>query len=162
MLTEQILYDILYECSTRAHKMREWLSGGAPPCQGGGRGFESRLALLFFTGDESSPVFILFQQEEFFSISLFVSPSNFFAKPSKSAFSSNCRQRNFVLTYLSQPSLVCDFCPSNQRFAYSFLQIPPYDGHPCLRLYPSHYRANFGLIPVRNVRRRAHNTKNRR
>ena len=37
--------------------MREWLSGGAPPCQGGGRGFESRLALLFFTGDESSPVF---------------------------------------------------------------------------------------------------------
>lgn len=25
--------------------MREWLSGGAPPCQGGGRGFESRLAL---------------------------------------------------------------------------------------------------------------------
>ena len=28
--------------------MREWLRGGAPPCQGGGRGFESRLALLFF------------------------------------------------------------------------------------------------------------------
>ena len=27
--------------------MREWLSGGAPPCQGGGRGFESRLALFF-------------------------------------------------------------------------------------------------------------------
>ena len=26
--------------------MREWLSGGAPPCQGGGRGFDSRLALL--------------------------------------------------------------------------------------------------------------------
>jgi hypothetical protein len=26
--------------------MREWLRGGAPPCQGGGRGFESRLALL--------------------------------------------------------------------------------------------------------------------
>ena len=25
--------------------MREWLRGGAPPCQGGGRGFESRLAL---------------------------------------------------------------------------------------------------------------------
>ncbi len=25
--------------------MREWLSGGAPPCQGGGRGFDSRLAL---------------------------------------------------------------------------------------------------------------------
>ena len=27
--------------------MREWLSGGAPPCQGGGRGFDSRLALSF-------------------------------------------------------------------------------------------------------------------
>ena len=26
--------------------MREWLRGGAPPCQGGGRGFESRLALF--------------------------------------------------------------------------------------------------------------------
>ena len=25
--------------------MREWLSGGASPCQGEGRGFESRLAL---------------------------------------------------------------------------------------------------------------------
>ena len=27
---------------------REWLRGGAPPCQGGGRGFESRLALFCF------------------------------------------------------------------------------------------------------------------
>ena len=26
-------------------KLREWLSGGAPPCQGGGRGFDPRLAL---------------------------------------------------------------------------------------------------------------------
>ncbi len=25
--------------------MREWLSGGAPPCQGGGRGVDPRLAL---------------------------------------------------------------------------------------------------------------------
>ena len=38
----------------------------------------------------------------------------------------------------------------------SFLQIPPHDGHPCLRLYPSHYRADSGLSPVRNVRRKAH------
>ena len=30
--------------------MREWLRGGAPPCQGGGRGFESRLALFLFVG----------------------------------------------------------------------------------------------------------------
>ena len=27
------------------HNMREWLSGGVSPCQGEGRGFESRLAL---------------------------------------------------------------------------------------------------------------------
>ena len=30
------------------------------------------------------------------------------------------------------PHLValCDFCSSGQRFAYTFLQIPPHDGHP--------------------------------
>ena len=28
------------------YNMHEWLSGGAPPCQGGGRGFDPRLALL--------------------------------------------------------------------------------------------------------------------
>ena len=28
------------------HNMREWLSGGASPCQGEGRGFDPRLALL--------------------------------------------------------------------------------------------------------------------
>ena len=27
----------------------------------------------------------------------------------------------------------------------SFLQIPSHDGHPCFRLYPSHYRADSGL-----------------
>ncbi|MDD3362691.1 MAG: histidine kinase, partial [Hespellia sp.] len=43
--------------------------------------------------------------------------------------------------------------------ASSFLQIPSRDGHPCLRLYPSHYRADSGLAPVRNVRRQAHTTK---
>jgi len=30
--------------------------------------------------------------------------------------------------------LVCDSCSSGQCFAYSFLQIPSRDGHPCLRL----------------------------
>ena len=29
------------------------------------------------------------------------------------------------------PSLLCGSCPSGQRFAYSFFQIPPRDGHPC-------------------------------
>ena len=32
------------------HNMREWLSGGASPCQGEGRGFDPRLALLGIEG----------------------------------------------------------------------------------------------------------------
>ena len=35
----------------KKRNMREWLSGGAPPCQGGGRGFESRLALFFISAE---------------------------------------------------------------------------------------------------------------
>ena len=120
LLTKSFLCANINKCSARAQNARvaQWWSTTLPRW---GPRVRVPSRASFFTGDESSPVFILFQQEEFFSISLFVSPSNFFAKPSKSAFSSNCRQRNFVLTYLSQPSLVCDFCPSNQRFAYSFL-----------------------------------------
>ncbi len=34
---------------TKAYDMREWLSGGVSPCQGEGRGFESRLALTVIT-----------------------------------------------------------------------------------------------------------------
>ena len=34
---------------TTQYNMREWLSGGAPPCQGGGRGFDPRLALYEIT-----------------------------------------------------------------------------------------------------------------
>ena len=30
--------------------------------------------------------------------------------------------------------LLCDFCSSGRNFASGFLQIPPRDGHPCLRL----------------------------
>lgn len=37
-----------YSIVILAFNAREWLSGGAPPCQGGGRGFDPRLALLFF------------------------------------------------------------------------------------------------------------------
>ena len=40
---------ILLSGKTLYH-MREWLSGGAPPCQGGGRGFDPRLALFLFLG----------------------------------------------------------------------------------------------------------------
>ena len=31
--------------------MHEWLSGGASPCQGEGRGFESRLVLFLLPGN---------------------------------------------------------------------------------------------------------------
>ena len=62
-------------------------------------------------------------------------------------------------------SLICGFCPLDQRFARGlvcstsgFLQICSHLQHPCLRLYPSRYRADSGLAPVRNVRRQAHIT----
>ena len=55
-----------------------------------------------------------------------------------------------------------EICPQVSMFpTSSFLQIPPHDRHPCLRLYPSHYRADSGLAPVGNVRRRAHDSKQR-
>ena len=55
-----------------------------------------------------------------------------------------------------------EVCPWVSRFPTSgFLQIPPRDGHPCLRLYPSHYRADLGLAPLRNVRRQAHQESRR-
>ena len=41
------------------------------------------------------------------------------------------RLRCSLPAYHSKPSLICDFCPSDQRFAYSFLQIPPHSRHPC-------------------------------
>ena len=49
MLTKIQGYSIIFlACETQT--MREWLSGGAPPCQGGGRGFDPRLALPIFKG----------------------------------------------------------------------------------------------------------------
>ena len=47
-------------------------------------------------------------------------------------------------------SLICGSCPSGQRFAYSFLQIPSHDGHPCcsaMRFVVAYVRS--GLSPVR-------------
>ena len=43
--------------------------------------------------------------------------------------------------------LVCDFCSSGQRFAFSFLQIPPHGGHPCRSANRSPCRAGRGLPP---------------
>ena len=36
-----------------------------------------------------------------------------------------------ICLLIQHERLVCDFCPSGQRFACGFLQIPPRDGHPC-------------------------------
>lgn len=48
------------------------------------------------------------------------------------------------------PSLICGSCPSGQRFAYSFFQIPSRGGHPCCSAmcFVVAY-AHSGLTPVR-------------
>ena len=48
MSTQLISY--LQDTGFDLYNMREWLSGGAPPCQGGGRGFDPRLALFLCKG----------------------------------------------------------------------------------------------------------------
>ena len=66
------------------------------------------------------------------------------------------RMRPYMRFLFVRPEL----CPRVSRFPESsFLQILPRGRHPCLRLCPSHYRADSGLTPVRNVRRQAHHTK---
>lgn len=49
------------------------------------------------------------------------------------------------------PSLICGSCPSGQRFAYSFFQIPSHGGHPCCSAmcFVVAY-AHSGLSPVRD------------
>ena len=59
------------------------------------------------------------------------------------------------------PSLVCGSCSSGQGFAYSFLQIPPHDGHPCCSaMYFVVAYAYSGLTPVRARPWRANKEKN--
>ena len=43
--------------------LREWLSGGAPPCQGGGRGFDPRLALLLIKRTSKWEVLFLLSEK---------------------------------------------------------------------------------------------------
>ena len=60
------------------------------------------------------------------------------------------------------PSLICGSCPSGQGFAYSFLQIPPHDGHPCCSaMYFVVAYAYSGLSPVRARPWRANQKRNR-
>ena len=40
--------------------LHEWLSGGVSPCQGEGRGFESRLVLFLFFGNRRNTGFPIF------------------------------------------------------------------------------------------------------
>ena len=58
-----VQYVVLRVRAEEERKMREWLSGGVSPCQGEGRGFESRLALLCFKRetrrDRGFPVFCI-------------------------------------------------------------------------------------------------------
>ena len=63
----------------------------------------------------------------------------------------------FVLQALPATfSLICNFCSSGQDFAASFLQIPPRDGHPCLRLTLPTVKARSGLSPYSYRPCRAH------
>lgn len=50
------------------------------------------------------------------------------------------------------PSLICGSCPSGQRFAYSFFQIPSHGGHPCCSAmcFVVAY-VHSGLAPVREL-----------
>ena len=52
---------------------------------------------------------------------------------------------NGLLTHCDR--LIYDFCSSDQCFAFSFLQIPPRDGHPCRSANRSPCRVDSGLSP---------------
>ena len=52
---------------------------------------------------------------------------------------------NDLLTHCDR--LLCDSCSSGQCFSFSFLQIPPHDGHPCRSANRSPCRVDRGLSP---------------
>ena len=60
------------------------------------------------------------------------------------------------------PSLICGSCPSGQRFAYSFFQVPSHGGHPCCSAmcFVVAY-AHSGLAPVTERPCWANKTRNR-
>ena len=51
-----------------------------------------------------------------------------------------------LATLPTDSCLICSFCSSDQRFAADFLQIPPHDGHPCLKLCTWHYKPVLGTF----------------
>ena len=54
------LISYLQDTGFDLYNMREWLSGGASPCQGEGRGFDSRLALFYINSHSGfNPDFFL-------------------------------------------------------------------------------------------------------
>ena len=57
------------------------------------------------------------------------------------------------------PSLICGSCTSGQGFAYSFLQIPPHDGHPCCSAI--HFPLP-GHVQDFHLRERAHGAQTKR
>ncbi len=52
-----------------------------------------------------------------------------------------------LIALLSNMDALYSFCSSGQCFAFSFLQIPPHDGHPCCSANDSPCRARKGLSP---------------
>ena len=65
----------------------------------------------------------------------------------------------YAATLPTVKCLIWSFCPLDQMFADGSLQIPPRDGHSCLRLCDSAIRAHSGLAPVRQCSCRAYQKK---
>ena len=71
-----------------------------------------------------------------------------FTRTSRQPFGLQC----LFATLSVFPSLICGSCPSGQRFAYSFFQIPSHGGHPCCSAmcFVVAY-AHLGLSPIRKT-----------
>ena len=60
------------------------------------------------------------------------------------------RLRPLWRTYQAEPGLICSFCTSDRRFAYSFFQIFPRREHPCCSAMCFLVtQVHSGLSPVR-------------
>ena len=50
-----------------------------------------------------------------------------------------------------RPCLTCGSCASGQEFAFSFLQIPPRDGHPCCSARSSCHQGLQGTYTLKSL-----------